>query len=82
MMAGFFTLLSLIALLSVNLGILNLLPLPVLDGGYLTILIIEGITRRKLQGRGMEIAIMVGWILIFGLFILTMWNDLARVFGL
>lgn len=82
MMAGFFTLLSLIALLSVNLGILNLLPLPVLDGGYLTILIIEGITRRKLQGRGMEIAIMIGWILIFGLFILTMCNDLVRVFGL
>ncbi len=82
LMAGFFTLLSLIALLSVNLGILNLLPLPVLDGGYLTILIIEGITRKKLQGRAMEIAIMVGWLLIFGLFILTMWNDLARVFGL
>ena len=80
--AGFFSLLSLIALLSVNLGVLNLLPLPVLDGGYLLILIIEGITRRKLQGRGMEIAIMCGWVLIFGLFILTMWNDLARVFGL
>lgn len=82
MAAGFFTLLSLIALLSVNLGILNLLPLPVLDGGYLLILIIEGITRRKLQGRAMEVAIMVGWLFIFGLFILTMWNDLARVFGL
>ena len=82
MAAGFFTLLSLIALLSVNLGILNLLPLPVLDGGYLLILIIEGITRRKLQGRGMEIAIMVGWLLILGLFVLTMWNDLVRVFGL
>ena len=39
MAAGFFTLLSLIALLSVNLGILNLLPLPVLDGGYLLILV-------------------------------------------
>ena len=82
MAAGFFTLLSLIALLSVNLGVLNLLPLPVLDGGYLLILIIEAITRRKLQGRGMEIAIMAGWLLILGLFILTMWNDLARVFGL
>ena len=70
-----------IALLSVNLAVINLLPLPVLDGGYLLILIIEGITRRKLQGRGMEIAIMVGWLLILGLFILTMWNDLARVFG-
>ncbi len=82
MAAGFFSLLSLIALLSVNLGVLNLLPLPVLDGGYLLILAIEAITRRKLQGRGMEIAIMIGWVLILGLFILTMWNDLARVFGL
>ena len=82
MLAGFFTLLSLIALLSVNLGVLNLLPLPVLDGGYLLILAIEAITRRKLQGRGMEIAIMIGWGLILGLFVLTMWNDLARVFGL
>jgi regulator of sigma E protease len=82
MAAGFFTLLSLIALLSVNLGVLNLLPLPVLDGGYLLILTIEAITRRKLQGKGMELAIMIGWILILGLFILTMWNDLARVFGL
>ncbi len=82
MAAGFFSLLSLIALLSVNLGVLNLLPLPVLDGGYLLILAIEAVTRRKLQGRGMEIAIMIGWVLILGLFILTMWNDLARVFGL
>lgn len=82
MAMGFFALLSIIALLSVNLGIINLLPLPVLDGGYLLILIIEGITRRKLVGRGMEYAIVAGWVLIFGLFILTMWNDLARVFGL
>ena len=81
MAAGFFTLLSLIALLSVNLGVLNLLPLPVLDGGYLVILILEAITRRKLQGRGMEIAIMIGWVLILLLFLLTMWNDLVRVFG-
>ncbi len=79
--AGIFALLSIIALLSVNLAVVNLLPLPVLDGGYLLILIFEAITRRKLQGRGMEIAIMVGWFLIFALFALTMWNDLARVFG-
>lgn len=79
---GFFALLSIIALLSVNLGVINLLPLPVLDGGYLLILIIECITHRKLEGKGMEIAILVGWILIGALFLLTMWNDLARVFGL
>ena len=82
MAAGFFALLSIIALLSVNLAIINLLPLPVLDGGYLMILVIEAITRRKLEGKGMEYAIMFGWVLILALFLLTMWNDLARVFGL
>ena len=82
MAAGFFALLSIIALLSVNLAIINLLPLPVLDGGYLLILVIEAIIGRKLGGRGMEIAIMGGWVFIIALFLLTMWNDLARVFGL
>ncbi len=82
MAIGFWALMAIIALLSVNLGVLNLLPLPVLDGGYLIILIIEAVTRRKLGGRGMEIAIIIGWLFILGLFILTMWNDLARVFGL
>ena len=82
MAAGFFALLSIIALLSVNLAVINLLPLPVLDGGYLLILVIEAITRRKLEGKGMEVAISCGWVLILALFLLTMWNDIARVFGL
>ncbi len=80
--AGFFIFLSIIALISVNLGVVNLLPLPVLDGGYLLILIIEAITRRKLGGKAMEYTIVVGWILILLLFAFTMWNDIARVFGL
>lgn len=79
---GFFALMSIIALLSVNLGVINLLPLPVLDGGYLLILIIEGITRKKLGGKGMEIVIVCGWIFLAFVFALTMWNDIARVFGL
>ncbi|MBO7509179.1 MAG: site-2 protease family protein [Alphaproteobacteria bacterium] len=79
---GIFALLSIIALLSVNLGVINLLPLPVLDGGYLLILIIEGATRKKLGGKGMEIAIVCGWIFLGFVFALTMWNDIARVFGL
>ena len=78
---GFWAFLSIIALLSVNLGVVNLLPLPVLDG-FLLILIIEFITRRRLQGKAMEYAFAVGWILIIGLMVLTMWNDIARVFGL
>ena len=80
--AGFFIFLSIIALISVNLGVINLLPLPVLDGGYLLILIIEAITRRKLGGKAMEITIVIGWILILLLFAFTMWNDIARVAGL
>jgi len=80
--AGFFIFLSIIALISVNLGVINLLPLPVLDGGYLLILIIEAITRRKLGGKAMEVTIVIGWILILLLFAFTMWNDIARVFGL
>ena len=80
--AGFFVFLSIIALISVNLGVINLLPLPVLDGGYLLILIIEAITRRKLDGKAMEVTILCGWVLIILLFAFTMWNDLARVFGL
>ena len=80
--AGFFIFLSIIALISVNLGVINLLPLPVLDGGYLLILIIEAITRKKLGGKAMEITIIIGWILILLLFAFTMWNDIARVFGL
>jgi regulator of sigma E protease len=66
----------------VNLAVVNLLPLPVLDGGYLLILIIEGITRRKLQGKAMEYVIIGGWVLIGLLFAFTMWNDIARVFGI
>lgn len=78
---GFFALLAIIALLSVNLGVINLLPIPVLDGGYLLILLIEGVTRKKLGGRGMEIAIICGWIFLAGVLAFTMWNDLIRVFG-
>ncbi len=82
MSIGFFALLSIIALLSVNLGVINLLPLPVLDGGYLLILLIEGVTRKKLGGKGMEIVIVCGWVFLAFVFALTMWNDIARVFGL
>lgn len=82
MEAGFFVFLSIIALISVNLAVINLLPLPVLDGGYLLILIIEAVTRKKLGGKAMEYTIVAGWILILLLFAFTMWNDIARVFGL
>jgi regulator of sigma E protease len=81
MAAGAFALLAIIALLSVNLAVINLLPLPVLDGGYLLILAIEGAIRKKLQGKAMEYVLVAGWIFIGLLFALTMKNDIFRVFG-
>lgn len=78
---GLVALLSIIALISVNLGVINLLPLPVLDGGHLLKLAIEGITRKKLQGKTMEYVFMAGWIIIGMLFVLTMGNDVAKLVG-
>jgi regulator of sigma E protease len=80
--AGAVALLSIIALLSVNLAVINLLPLPVLDGGHLLKLAVEGMTGKRLQGKTMEYVFMAGWILIGLLFVLTMWNDIVRVLGL
>jgi regulator of sigma E protease len=79
---GFVALLSIIALLSVNLGVINLLPLPVLDGGYLMVLAVEGVSRRKMQGKTMEYVWIGGWVLIGLLFALTMKNDIFRILGI
>jgi regulator of sigma E protease len=77
--AGFSALLAIIALLSVNLGVINLFPLPALDGGYLLILAIEGIARRKLQGRAMDWIMRAGWWLFITLMAFTFWNDIVRL---
>jgi regulator of sigma E protease len=69
------------ALISVNLGLMNLLPIPVLDGGHIAQAAVEGITRRPLSLRAREIANIVGLILLFTLMIFVFKNDLVRVFG-
>ncbi len=69
------------ALISVNLGLMNLLPIPVLDGGHIAQAAVEGVTRRPLSMRAREIANVVGLILLFTLMIFVFKNDLARVFG-
>lgn len=69
------TLLLFVAIISVNLGIVNMLPFPALDGGKVVILLIEGITRRKLNQK-IELAInAVGLILLFGLIIVVTFKD-------
>ncbi len=66
------------ALVSVNLGLVNLLPVPVLDGGHLLFFLWEGISRRPLSRRAREIASLLGMILLIGLAVLSIKNDVAR----
>ena len=70
----------LIALLSINLGVLNLLPIPILDGGHLLFFLIEGILRKPLGERQRELAHQVGLVLLVGVMIFAFWNDLERIF--
>lgn len=77
-MAGYFLL---TAELSLNVGLLNLLPLPVLDGGQIVITLGEAITHRKMSEK-VKIAIMGAcWILLIALFIFITWNDILRLIG-
>ena len=71
----------LIAILSINLGVLNLLPIPILDGGHLLFFLIEGILRKPLGERQREFAQQVGLVLLVGVMIFAFWNDLERIFS-
>jgi regulator of sigma E protease len=69
------------ALISVNLGLMNLLPIPVLDGGHLAACLVEGVTRRPLSIRAREIANLVGIVLLVLLMIVVFKNDIVRLMG-
>jgi regulator of sigma E protease len=71
----------LIAILSINLGVLNLLPIPILDGGHLLFFLIEGILRKPLGERQREVAQQAGLVLLVGVMIFAFWNDLERIFS-
>ena len=68
------------AFLSIALAVMNILPIPALDGGHILFLLYEIITRRKPSDKFMEVAEMVGLILVFGLVILANGNDIIRLF--
>ena len=76
--AGMYNLAYFMGLLSVNLGILNLLPIPVLDGGHLVFLTIEGIRRKPLNERAQIIAQQIGIALLGTLMIFVFYNDIVR----
>ncbi len=77
---GILDLIAKMALISVNLGIINLLPIPILDGGHLLFFLIEGIRRRPLDIRVREISQMVGLSLILMLLVFAFKNDIVRFF--
>jgi regulator of sigma E protease len=76
---GLGSLVSFIAVLSVNLGLINLFPIPVLDGGHLLFYLAEAIRGRPIPPRAQEYGFRAGLALLAGLFILATWNDLAHL---
>ncbi|MGN0949079.1 MAG: RIP metalloprotease RseP [Megasphaera sp.] len=76
--SGFANLLMFTAFLSLNLGILNLLPVPLLDGGYIILLILEGITRRRMPKRALYYIQVTGAVLLGSLFLFAMFQDISR----
>lgn len=76
---GAVNLLFFIALVSINLGILNLLPIPVLDGGHLMFFSIEAVTGRPVNLKTREIAQQVGILLLMMLMVFVFYNDIMRI---
>ena len=79
--AGLAQFLAFMAFLSLQLGVLNLFPIPVLDGGHLVFLAAEGVLRRPLELRTREMAQRVGFFLLILLIVVISYNDILRIFG-
>ncbi|MCL6640070.1 MAG: site-2 protease family protein, partial [Candidatus Rokubacteria bacterium] len=77
---GLLPLLSLMAVLSISLGILNLFPIPILDGGHLLFFAVEGVLGQPISPRKQEIATQVGLLLLMALMLTAFYNDLLRIF--
>ena len=76
----FLNMLNFSILLSANLGVMNLLPLPALDGGRLVFLIVEAVRRKKVDPEKEGMVHFVGIMLLMGLMVLVMFNDIRKLF--
>ena len=76
---GPMTLLGLMAVISLNLGLLNLLPIPVLDGGHVLLLAVEGLLRRDLSVAVKERFVQVGLVFLLGIFAFVMYSDILKL---
>jgi regulator of sigma E protease len=77
--AGWIPLFSLMAMISLNLGLLNLMPIPVLDGGHIFILALEGLARRDFSMKVKEKMLFAGFVLLLMLMVTVIYNDLMRI---
>jgi regulator of sigma E protease len=78
---GFYELMRIAAMLSVSIGLINLFPVPMLDGGHLLYYAVEVIRGRPLGPNAQEWGFRVGFALVLALMFFATWNDLARVFA-
>jgi regulator of sigma E protease len=76
---GFVPLLNLTSVLSVSIGLINLFPIPLLDGGHLLFYLIEAVRRRPLSERTQEIGFRIGLAVVLMLMMFATWNDLGIV---
>lgn len=76
---GFVAMFNLIAILSINLGLINLFPIPMLDGGHLVLYTIEAARGRPLTERSQEIAFRIGLAMVMTLMVFATWNDLVHL---
>ena len=70
----------LVILLNANLGLMNLLPIPALDGGRLLFILIEMITRKRVPQKFEGLVHLVGFFLLMALMVFVLFNDIMRIF--
>ncbi len=78
---GFGPLLSLMAVLSLNLGVLNLMPIPILDGGHILMLGVEGLLRKDLSLKFKERFLTAGMVFLLAVFLFVTIQDIGKIFG-
>jgi regulator of sigma E protease len=67
------------AMLSINLGLINLFPIPMLDGGHLLFFAVEAIRGRPLGERALEYSLRIGIAMVLALMVFATWNDLVQL---
>ena len=77
--AGAATLITLMAMISLNLGVLNILPIPILDGGVMLLLLIEAAMRRDLSLRMKERIVQVSFVFLLMLTVIVLYNDVVKL---